>query len=48
LLSFLLFLFISKTKPVPVAAGSKAYACGRSPGEIVGSNQAGGMDVCLL
>ena len=28
--------------PVPVAARSKAYACGRSPAEIVGSNPTGG------
>jgi len=34
--------------PVPVAARSKAYICGRSPAEIVGSNPTGGMDVCLL
>ena len=34
--------------PVPVAAQSKAYAYGRSPAEIVGSNPTGGMDVCLL
>jgi hypothetical protein len=34
--------------PVPVAARSKAYVCGRSPAEIVGSNPTGGMDVCLL
>jgi len=34
--------------PVPVAARSKAWVCGRSPAEIVGSNTAGGMDVCLL
>ena len=33
---------------VPVAARSKALVCGRSPAEIVGSNPAGGMDVCLL
>jgi hypothetical protein len=32
--------------PVPVAAWSKVYACCRSPAEIVGSNPAGGMDVC--
>ena len=37
-----------KEKPVPVAARSKAYVCGRSPPEIVGSNPTGGMDVCLL
>ena len=35
-------------RPVPVAARSKAYVSGRSPGEIVGSNPTGGMDVCLL
>ena len=32
--------------PVPVAARSKAWVCGRSFAEIVGSNPAGGMDVC--
>ena len=34
--------------PIPVAAWSKAWVCGRSPAEIVGSNPTGGMDVCLL
>ena len=38
--------------PVPVAARSKVYVCGRSPAEIVGSNPTGGMDVycecCVL
>ena len=29
-----------------VAARSKAWVCGRSPAEIVGSNPIGGMDVC--
>ena len=33
-------------QPVPVAAWSKAWVCGRSPAEIVGSNPTGGMDVC--
>ena len=28
--------------PVPVAARSKAWVCGRSPAEIVGSNPKGG------
>ena len=28
--------------PVPVAARSKAWVCGRSPAEIVGSNPTGG------
>jgi len=31
-----------------VAARSKASICDRSPTEIVDSNPAGGMDVCLL
>ena len=34
--------------PVPVAARSRAWVCGRSPAVIVGSNPAAGMDVCLL
>ena len=34
--------------PVPVAALFKAYVCGRSPAEIVGSSPTGIMDVCLL
>ena len=34
--------------PVSVAARSKAWVCGHSPAEIVGSNPTGGMDVCLL
>ena len=32
--------------PVPVAVRSKAWVCGHSPAEIVGSNTAGNMDVC--
>jgi hypothetical protein len=35
-------------KPIPVAAGSKAWVCGRSLAGIVGSKPTGGMDVCLL
>ena len=35
-----------KDKPVAVAAQSKALVRGRSPTEIVGSNTAGGSDVC--
>ena len=31
--------------PVTAAARSKAWVCGRSPAEIVGSNPTGGMDV---
>jgi hypothetical protein len=34
--------------PIPVAARSKAWDCGRSRAGIMGSNRAGGMDVCLL
>jgi hypothetical protein len=37
-----------KTLPIPVAARSNAYACGRALAGIVGSNSTGGMDVCLL
>ena len=41
-------MIAKKTGSVPVAARSKAWVCGRSPAEIVGSNLTGGMDVCLL
>jgi hypothetical protein len=34
--------------PLPLAARSKAWVCGRSPAEIAGSNPTSGMDVCLL
>ena len=34
--------------PVPVAARFKAWVCGRSPAVIVGSNPAGGMNVCCV
>jgi hypothetical protein len=33
---------------IQVAALSKAWVDGHLPAEIVGSNSAGGMDVCLL
>jgi hypothetical protein len=39
-------VFYYKPKPIPVAARSKALVCDRSPADIVGSNQTGGMDVC--
>ena len=42
------FSKLFKVSPVPVAARSKAWVCGYSPAEIVGSNLAEGMDVCLL
>ena len=38
----------SLKRPIPVAARSKAWVCGRSPAGIVGSNPTGGMDACLL
>jgi hypothetical protein len=34
--------------PIPVAAPSKAWICGRSLAGIVGSNPTAGMDVCLV
>ena len=39
---------VNGSSPVPVAARSKAYVCGRSPAEIVGSNPTGYIDVFLL
>jgi len=44
--SSMYFLNCKNLKPVPLAARSKAWVCGRSPAEIVGSNPTGGMDVC--
>jgi hypothetical protein len=37
---------LSFSVSIPVAARSKAWVCGRSPAEIVGSNPAEDMDVC--
>jgi len=34
--------------PISVAVLSKAWVCGRSPADIVGSNPAGGVNVSLL
>jgi hypothetical protein len=34
--------------PIPVAVPSKAWVFGRSLTRIVGSNPAGGMDVCVM
>jgi hypothetical protein len=36
----------NKKTPTPLAARFKAWVCGRSPADIVGSNTAGGGDVC--
>jgi hypothetical protein len=38
----------TSSRPIPVAARSKAWFCGCSLAGIVSSNSAGGMDVCLL
>jgi hypothetical protein len=35
-------------RPIPVAAWSKVWVCGRSLAGIVGLNPVGGMDICLL
>jgi hypothetical protein len=44
-----MFLFVCiYDGPIPEAARSKAWVCGRSLAGIVGSNTAGGIDVCLL
>jgi hypothetical protein len=37
-----------RIRPIPVAAPSKAWVCGRSPAGFVGSIPAGGTDGCLL
>jgi hypothetical protein len=34
--------------PIPVAARSEAWVCGRALAGIMGSNPTGGIDVCLL
>ena len=49
-MNIILLYFINLILPGPlqVAARSKAWVCGRSLAVIVGSNIAGGMDVCLL
>ena len=46
LLTAVILLSLVANMPVPVAARSKGWVCGRSPGENVGSNPSGGMDVC--
>jgi len=37
-----------RTSPVPVAARSKAWVCGRSPTETVGSYPTGGMCLSVM
>jgi hypothetical protein len=41
-------VYFSATCVVQMVARSKVWVCGRSHAGIVGSNLAGGMDVCLL
>ena len=41
-----LIMTVITHRPFPVAARSKAWVCGRSHAEIVGSNPTEGMDVC--
>ena len=41
-------LFFGRLLPVPVAARSKAWVCGRSLAGIEDTNAAGCMDFCLL
>ena len=45
-----LFLFSAplRSSTNSMAARSKAWVCGRSPAEIMGSNSPRGIDVCLL
>ena len=47
-INILFYWFGIRYRPVPVAARSEAWVCGRWPAEIAGSNTAGGKDVCLL
>jgi hypothetical protein len=41
-------VFSSTVSPIPVAARSKAWVCGDSLARIVGSNPAGGVDICVV
>jgi hypothetical protein len=46
---FVIFLVVEFVQLlIPVAAQSKSWVCGRSLAGTVGSNPAGGMDVCLF
>jgi hypothetical protein len=42
------FVYTFNFKMFPCAGPSGRAVCSRSPAEIVGSNPAGGKDVCLL
>jgi hypothetical protein len=43
-----IFFALDLNRPIPVAAWSKAWICGRSLSGIVSSNSAGGNDICLV
>jgi hypothetical protein len=44
----MMIIIIIIHEPIPVALRSKAWVCGRLVAGMTGSNQAPGMDVCLL
>ena len=44
----IIIIIMHALRPIPVAARSKAWDCGRSLAGIVGSNPAEGMDVCVF
>ena len=46
--SFIVIFLSISTRPIPVAAQPKTSVCCRTFAGMVGSNPAGGMDVCLL
>ena len=48
ILAMVPILKLEEAVSIPVAARSKEWVCGRSLTGIVGSNPAGGMNVCLL
>ena len=47
-LRMVIFTGCNMALPVPEAARSKTWVCGRSPAEIVTSNPTGGVEICLV
>jgi len=45
---YIILALINMDVPIPVAAKSKAWVCGRALSVIADSNPTGGMNVCLL
>jgi hypothetical protein len=43
-----IIIYWDNPKPIPAAEWSKARVCGLSRAGVVGSNPAGGMDVCVV